>query len=238
VLDSGQFKRDLVRAMRTRQTVEHPILAELMRPEPNYPLARLLAGQIYKLTTMFERYIAALFYRCPVREFRAKLAENLYEEVTGRLSKTDGHLELMERFIFAIGLTRDDLDATVPLSETQDLIDYRVRLVDDPIQYHKAVAAVMITSEGQTIQRKDGQAAYQLFAKAYNLTAHQLEFFAVHAAEDIEHVKDGLELAVLVCKTEEMQREAIAAARETSEKFWSFYDGIERAYRAGLGARD
>lgn len=237
MLDNSQFKRDLVRAMRTRQTVEHPILAELMRPEPDYPLARLLAAQIYKLTTMFERYIAALFYRCPVREFRAKLAENLYEEATGRLSKTDGHLELMERFIFAIGLTRDDLDATVPLPETQDLIDYRVRLVEDPAQYHKAVAAVMITSEGQTIQRKDGQAAYQLLAKAYNLTPHQLEFFAVHAEEDVEHVKDGLELAILVCKTEQMQREAIATARETSEKFWSFYDGIERAYRAGQGAR-
>jgi len=130
--------------MRTRQTVEHPILAELIRPEPNYPLARLLASQIYKLTTMFERYIAALFYRCPVREFRAKLAENLYEEVTGKLSKTDGHLELMERFIFAIGLTREDLDATVPLPETQDLIDYRVRMVDDPAQYHKAFGVVLI----------------------------------------------------------------------------------------------
>jgi len=236
VLDSSQFKRELVRAMRTRQTVEHPILAELMRPEANYPLARLLASQIYKLTTMFERYIAALFYRCPVREFRGNLATNLYEEVTGKLSNTDGHLELMERFIFAIGLTREQLDATVPLPETQDLIDYRVRLVDDPAQYHKAVAAVMITSEGQTIQRKDGQAAYQTFAKAYNLTAHQLEFFAVHAAEDVEHVKDGLELAILVCKTEDMQRDAIAAARETSEKFWNFYSGIERAYRAGAQA--
>lgn len=237
MLDSGQFKRELVRAMRTRQTVEHPILAELMRPEPNLPLARLLASQIYKLTTMFERYIAAIFYRCPVREFRAKLAENLYEEVTGKLSNTDGHLELMERFIFAIGLTREDLDATVALPETQDLIDYRVQLVDDPAQYHKAVAAVMVTSEGQTIQRKGGQAAYQVFAKAYNLNAHQLEFFAVHAAEDVEHVKDGLELSVLVCKTEPMQREAIEAARQASEKFWKFYDGIERASRAASEPR-
>lgn len=236
MLDSSQFKKELIRAMKSRATMEHPILMEFLAPHRNMPLARLFAGQVYQLTSMFERYIAALFYRCPVREFRHRLIENLYEEVTGKMSNTDGHLELMERFIFALGFTREDLDTSVPLPETTELIEYRRRLVDDPASYHKAAAAIMIASEGQTIQKKEGMPAYEFFAKAYGLTPNDLQFFSVHAAEDVQHVVEGIELVTAVCKSEEMQQEAITTVRETVDRFWAFYDGIERAYRAETAA--
>jgi pyrroloquinoline-quinone synthase len=236
MLDNTQFKKELIRAMKSRPTMEHPILMEFLAPQRNMKLARLFAGQVYQLTSMFERYIAALFYRCPVREFRQRLIENLYEEVTGKLSNTDGHLELMERFIFALGFTREELDASVPLPETTELIDYRSRLVDDPATYHKAAAAIMVASEGQTIQKREGMPAYEYFAKAYNLTVNDLQFFSVHAAEDVQHVVEGIELVTAVCKNEAMQQEAITAVRETVDRFWNFYEGIQRAYRAESAA--
>lgn len=236
MLEAAEFKRRLVRALKARPTISHPVFAEFMRPEPNMELAKIFACQTYLLTSMFERYISAIFYRCPVREFRTKLAENLYEEVTGRLSKTDGHLELMERFIVGIGIPRAELEATVASPETRDLIEYRAHLVDDPAQFHKAAAAVMIASEGQTIQRKDGRPAYEVFAKRYNLTEDQLAFFSVHAAEDVEHVQDGLELTTKVCTTAQMQDEAIAAVATTCEKFWNFYSGIERTFAESRSA--
>ncbi len=232
MLDSTQFKKELIRAMKSRPTMEHPILIEFLSPHRNMRLARLFAGQVYQLTAMFERYIAALFYRCPVREFRQRLIENLYEEVTGKMSNTDGHLELMERFIFALGFTREELDTSVPLPETAELIDYRRRLVDDSASYHKAAAAIMIASEGQTIQKKEGMPAYEFFAKAYNLTPNDLQFFSVHAAEDVQHVVEGIELVTAVCKDEKMQQEAIATVRETVDRFWGFYEGIQRVYQA------
>jgi pyrroloquinoline-quinone synthase len=236
MLDDTQFKKELIRAMKSRPTMEHPILMEFLAPRRNMRLARLFAGQVYQLTAMFERYIAALFYRCPVREFRSRLIENLYEEVTGKLSNTDGHLELMERFILALGFTREELDAAEPLPETRELIDFRRRLVDDPASYHKAAAAIMIASEGQTIQKKEGMPAYEYFAKAYNLTQDDLLFFSVHAAEDVHHVIEGVELVTAVCKDEKMQQEAIATVRETVDRFWGFYEGIQRAYQAESAA--
>ncbi|WP_437757460.1 TenA family transcriptional regulator [Sorangium sp. So ce1389] len=231
MLSTSEFKKELVRAMKSRATVNHPIVEELLKPVHNAALARVFASQVYHLTSMFERYIAALFYQCPVRDFRTRLIENLYEEVTGRFSKTEGHLELMERFIFALGITREEIDAFVPLPETQDLIEYRRRLVEDRAQFHKAAAAIMIASEGQTIQKKDGKNAYEPFARTYGLTERDLAFFAVHAEEDGDHVADGLELVSLVCKDERMQREALETVRITCEKFWAFYDGIQREYQ-------
>ncbi|ACY18648.1 TenA family transcriptional regulator [Haliangium ochraceum] len=236
MLNHSQFKKELVRAMKSRPTMEHPILTEFLTPQPNMRLARIFATQVYQLTSMFERYIAALFYRCPVREFRARLIENLYEEVTGKESNTEGHLELMERFIFALGITQEELDSAETLPETHELIEYRCQLVDDPTQYHKAAAAIMIASEGQTIQKKDGMNAFQFFSQAYGLSEHDLTFFSVHAAEDVQHVIEGIELVSAVCKDEHMQQEAIETVRITCGKFWSFYDGIERSYRAESGA--
>ena len=71
-----------------------------------------------------------------------------------------------------------------------------------------------------------------MFPAAYGLTADDLKFFYVHAAEDVYHVKEGVDLVSLVCTTEEMQREAVQAIHDTCDRFWGFYDGIQRVYEA------
>ena len=65
----------------------------------------------------------------------------------------------MQRFIYALGVTPEELEAFEPLPETKELIDYRMNLVKDPAQFHKAAAAVMIASEGQNLEKKAGRGA-------------------------------------------------------------------------------
>ncbi len=235
-MTDAEFKKELVRAMRSKPTLDHPVIEELFQPHANHPLIRLVGKQVYQLTRMFERYVAGIFYRSDVGEFRRKLAENLYEEVTGALSKTDGHLELMRRFIFAIGVTPEELDAEQPIEEARALIAYRSGLLDDPARFHEAVAAVMIASESQTIQRKNGKVGFANLSQAYGLGEYELTFFAVHAEEDVQHVADGLELCCRVCTTEQKQRDAIEAVQRTASMFYAFYDGIQRRYEATGGA--
>ena len=230
MLTQKEFRKELNRELESRLTLEHPILTKLEAGQRDISLIRLMALQGYQLTKMFARYIAGLYYHCPDPTFQRRLAINLYEEETGKLSQTDSHLELMRQFIFALGIMPEELEAAQPLPETEELIEYRRKIVEDPLQFHKAAAAVMIASEGQNLEKKAGKLRHELLPAEYGLTEQDLTFFIVHAAEDVYHVKDGLDLVSKICKTEKMQQEAINAIHETCDRFWSFYDGIQKAY--------
>lgn len=239
MLSPDAFAERLRTEVESRSNLTHPFFQELRRlggmgaaaTDDVRRLARIAGLEVYHLTTRFERYIAGLFVHCP-RQFRRHLALNLYEEVTGRISKTDGHLELMERFLFALGLTRAELEAATPLPTTRELVDFRRRLVEDETQLHRAAAAVMIASEHQNIDTSnEGRLRHEMFPPQLGLKEEDVLFFEVHATEDIAHVKDGIRLVVHVCTTAEMQAQAIAAIHETCDRFWSFYTGIMDRYR-------
>jgi len=230
MLSENQFRKELGRALKSKSTLNHAIMRELLQPKKNALLLRLFALHTYPLTRMFERYVAALFYNCPLPAFRRDLATNLYEEVTGALSKTDGHLELMQKFLRAVGISDEEMARHEPLPDTRELIDFRRKLVEDPARYHMGAAAVMIASEGQTIQKEGGHAPHRMLAALYGLSEDDVQFFTVHAEEDVEHVREGFDVVCAVCTTEAMQLEAIATVRETLELFWRHYEGIQREY--------
>ena len=233
MLGRDQFRKKLREELATRLTLDHELISEAAKPEKNLPLISLMATQGYQLTKVFARYIGGLYFNCPpIPRFAARLAHNLYEEETGRISKTASHLELMQRFIYALGITPEELEAVEPLPETSELIDYRMRWVRDPDNFHRGAAAVMIASEGQNLETKAGKMRHQMFPEVYGLTKEDLTFFTVHAAEDVYHVKEGVDLVSLACTNEPMQQEAIQTIHETCDRFWWFYDGIQRAYEA------
>lgn len=232
MLERKAFRRLLRKELESRLTLDHEIVGEVAKPVRNMPLMKLMATQGYQLTKYFARYIGGLYFHCPDQHFAARLAYNLYEEETGMISNTEGHLQLMQRFIYALGITPAELEAVEPLPETRELIDYRMNLVRDPAQFHKGAAAVMIASEGQNLEKKAGKMRHQMFPAVYGLTQDDLSFFYVHAAEDIHHVKEGLDLVALVCTGEQMQQEAVQAIHDTCDRFWGFYDGIQRAYNS------
>ncbi|MBD0254134.1 MAG: iron-containing redox enzyme family protein, partial [Cytophagales bacterium] len=162
---------------------------------------------------------------------RKRFAYNVFEEETGRISNTQGHLELLDKFVKAIGLTKEDVNSVVPHPETKELIDYRFSLIEDPNTFHKAVAAVMIASEGQNLEERVGTLKRDMITGGFGLQPADVLFFKVHAEEDVYHVKDGINATADVCTTETMQHEAIEAIHETCDKFWNFYEGISKVYK-------
>src|SRR5882724_1192117 len=215
MLEKKEFRKKMEDCLHNRLTLDHPILLELAKPQKNLPLIKKIALQGYQLTKAFTGYIGLLYYHCPLAEFRTRLSVNLYEEETGKLSKTANHMDLMHRFIFALGIKPEELDAEQSLPSTTDLIDYRQALCEDPSRLHMGAAAVMIASEGQNLEKKAGKSRDQMLPTLYGLTPKDLEFFSVHAVEDVYHVGDGLDLVTELCTTTQMQDEAITAITET-----------------------
>jgi pyrroloquinoline-quinone synthase len=232
MLSVPEFRNKLEQTLHKRLTLDHPVLQEMAKPKKNLPLVRKMSLQAFHLTRAFTGYIGILYYLCPIQKSRTALAVNLYEEETGALSKTANHMELMKRFILALGITEEELENEVPLPTTIDLVKYRKQLCENPETLHMGAAAVMIASEGQSLETKAGKTKDQLIPEMYGLKPEDLAFFAVHAVEDVYHVGDGLDLVSELCTTEKMQNEAIEAVEGTCDRFWRFFDGIQAAYEA------
>jgi pyrroloquinoline-quinone synthase len=229
-MDRDTYRKALRDTLESHITLDHPIFRELMKGEPNWPLLRMMTLQGYQLTKNFLTYIEHLFFYCPLPKHKRLLLHNLYEEETGRLSKTKNHVELMQNFIRAIGVSDEERDREEPLPATRALIDYRMERVTDPARYHLGAAAVMIASEGQNLETRAGEGRHSILAKHYHLTDADTLFFSVHQKEDIGHVQEGISLVADLCDTEQMQQEALTAVDETCRLFYGMYDGVAREY--------
>lgn len=232
MFSKNEFRTKLEETLHKRLTLDHPVLQEMAKPKKNLPLISKMALQAFHLTRNFTWYLGMIYSQCPIQKSRVALAVNLYEEETGALSKTANHMELMERFILALGLSKQQIEDEVPLPTTIDLVEYRRTLCANPDTFHMGAAAVMIASEGQSLESKAGKTKDQLIPEMYGLKPEDLAFFAVHAVEDVYHVADGLDLVSELCVTEKMQDEAIEAIEGTCDRFWRFFDGIQQAYEA------
>jgi pyrroloquinoline-quinone synthase len=231
VLPQREFKEALRAELNRHLTLSHPIFERLLAPgKSDWVLLRRVSLQGYQLTKHFLTYIENLFVHCPLSQFKPALLANAYEEWTGRLSKTDNHVTLMENFIRALGVTDDERDAARPLPATQALIDYRMAAVLNPRRYHIGAAAVLIASEGQNLETTAGSARHELLGSRYGLKERDLWFFSVHQKEDVGHVEQGLNLVSALCTTQQMQHEALEAVSYTCQLFYAMYDSMYHAF--------
>ncbi|HZP66077.1 MAG TPA: GNAT family N-acetyltransferase [Rudaea sp.] len=230
LLPAAEFKEKLRSELETRITLTHPIVKKIVSGGPNWELLRYMTLQGYQLTKNFLEYIETLYHHCPRGVHKTRLLLNMYEEETGRFSKTDNHVKLMENFIRAIGVADAERDAVEPLPKTKALIDYRMELVRDRRRFHMGAAAVMIASEGQNLETTAGQARHDLLPRVYNLKPEDLLFFSVHQKEDVGHVQEGISLVADICDTARMQQEALDVVRRTCDLFYGMYDGVAEVF--------
>ena len=229
-LSTAAFRDQLEQKLHHHLTLSHPIFEALLSPEGNKPLLRKVALQGYQLTKYFLTYVEHLFFHCPLPAHKRALITNCFEEETGRLSRTDNHVVLMQNFLRALGISDAERDAEQPLPATWELIDYRLQAVRDPARYHVGAAAVMIASEGQNLETVAGDARHVLLGRAYGLTEHDLLFFSVHQKEDVGHVNEGLDLVSQLCTTAQMQQEALQAVDHTCQLFSAMYENMYQVY--------
>jgi pyrroloquinoline-quinone synthase len=237
LLDQDSFARQLRQTLEAQLTLSHPIFKELFAPQRNWDLLKVISLEGYQITKYFLVYIENLFFHCPLPVHKRRLLFNLFEEETGRFSKTKNHVELMEDFIRAQGISDAEREAWVPSEATRELIEYRLKhCTGGPQLYHIGAAAVMIASEGQSLETQAGDARHTILGRLYGLSEQDTLFFSVHQKEDVGHVAEGIQLVSELCTTRQMQDEALFAVRHTCRLFWNMYESAAQKYHARLAA--
>ena len=211
VAAGSRFLDELKQEIATSEwsSVRHPLVVGVSKGE--IPLHQIKGWavqdshyrrKVHKLATL--RYL-----RCTDPEIQARLGGVVAEEAEGTDTGSAGHYELFYRFAEAIGLTREEVEASEPLPGTAAHI-YWAELILWTLPWPVAMAA-QLAGEGQapitSRMMADGLMAH------YGLTQDQVAFFEVHTEADEDHRSLAELIVARYLVTDELQQQALAVVK-------------------------
>src|ERR1700685_2212777 len=119
------FVREIFAMVKERRSFgRHPIGHRIADGKVSQTGMCNFATQFFLQVREFPRALSALHSRCVNAEERVKLAGSLYEEETGRSSRSAAHPQLFIRLGLGLGLSRDDMIHGKAFPSTAALIDW------------------------------------------------------------------------------------------------------------------
>ncbi|MFL6764352.1 MAG: CADD family putative folate metabolism protein [Sphingomicrobium sp.] len=203
-----------------RAMLKHPFYQAWTEGRLPIDTLRAYARQYFHHVEAFPRAVSAVHSRCPDRDGRRMLAENLAEEEGIEAGKQD-HATLWLMFAGGIGDTEDAVRAQELNSETRALIDaFRTLSSRSYASGLGALYAYESQFPGVASAKIEG------LIDRYGITDETtLRFFRVHESADVEH--SSVCRALLERLPDEEKAEAVAAGEELAGALWNFLSGVE-----------
>ena len=184
---------------------------------------REYAAQYFQHVSLFPRYLSAIHSNCDEIKTRQLLLENLNEEEQG----TENHPELWMRFAEGMGNKRKNINKTIPIKETEELVKTFMKLSKSE-KYHIGLAALYCYESMQpeiSETKKDG------LQKFYNISDEDtLKFFTVHMHADKWHRKVVRNIIKKVADSKSKQDEITNSVKLALGALNNFLTGMERVY--------
>jgi len=227
-LPPDAFIQDLVARIHARRTFgDHPLWLEIADGKLGREQLKRFAVQFFLQVREFPRAVSAMHANCPIPEERMDLAENIYEEETGRISGCNKpHPELFIQFGEAVGLSRAEMVEGQPLPATRALIDW-FELSTKQRSFIEAAAAINLAAEGQ-VPGAFGPMARRL-QENYGLSKEAVEFWDIHEMADADHSDVGDHIVVHHATDAATQARVRDALQHSLDAWWQFFDGIQAA---------
>lgn len=192
----------------------------------------------------FARLLGRAYVQCPIALVRAELAENLFEEETGKLSRGRPHAELFLAYPRGLGM---DLARFEHVELLPAAASYRAEIDAATLAqgWDVATAITTIFLEGTEYERgevEDGAArrpeaplAEHPLVKHYGLPLEDLELVRAHRMVEGGHRQSAWR--IVLDHVEPDRRETVVAALERVRASWSAYrDAVAQA--CGLARTD
>ena len=206
-----------------QKILTHPFLKRMEDAWLNKKQLQYFAEQYSVYCRYFPRFLAATAANIPDDETRMPIIENLWEEHgEGKLIKS--HRILFNRFAAGLGLSREDLDAVIPLPTTQICCDNLINLCHDG-HFLESLGALGPGTEYFTNEE------YSLIYKGLKqydfLTEEDLEFWSVHITLDEEHYSEMVGAIAPWINSLENKYLVKTGAKKAIDLEILFWDGLE-----------
>lgn len=230
-LDSKKFLEEMQAMVAAKHSKDHEIFDLIEQGKLSQQELRGFIKQFYLLFPKpFPKPIAAMFARSPEdSELERMWMENLMEEAVGGQTDTAGHRDLYIQFAGAAGIPRDELDATLPLPETQGLLTWRELLIGQR-SWLELYACQGMALEGTASGRMHKVVNGLVNHYGFELDSQDILYWTLHMAVDEEHMLVG-PYAVEKYAVSDLEQAAVRKSLQvTLDTFWLVYDGIKRAF--------
>ncbi len=222
----SKFRAELEQTVRSRHSRAHPFTERWVRGELTRMQLAQWAIQQWHFIGNFSQYMAGVYARCPEREVRDYLLENMWEE---ELAATR-HSEYLVRFAAACGVDRETFMATAALPTTEALVDWcYTRAFYD--HWVVGAAGLNIGLESQVVGIME-RVTPPLIEK-YGFKDADIGYFEVHWKTDAMHSERAYQLVDKYATTPELGAECLARVARATEMRWLFTDGIYRTFVSG-----
>lgn len=231
-MDSAKFLGEVQQLVAAKHSKDHPLFGMIERGELTPEQLRGFIKQFYLLFPKpFPKPIAAMYSRSPEGdpELEKMWMENLMEEADGGQTGTAGHKQLYIQFAAAMGIPRDELDATPPLPETAALLHWRELMI------RTRSFLELYASQGMALE---GTATGRMTRVVKGLVDHygctpnsdDILYWTLHISVDEEHMKVAPYVIEKYAISDGEQQAVRDAVQTTLDIFWLTYDGIVRAF--------
>ncbi len=221
--------RQVAKIHADRPFYEHPLWDGLVKGSFSKKQVQEFARQYGIIPLHNHNYHGRLYVICPDHLWRARIAEVVYEEGTGRMfAKGTPHNELYLQFGADLGLTASQMRNADYCPEALAFKAYFSEICGRNIV--EGIASHMLAGEAQgpgVFARMAGQ-----MKKRYGMTDKGAAFWIIHDVADGEHSSVGKELLADFANTEALRKLVVKTVRETVDMTFLLYDGIYRRMQA------
>ncbi len=203
-----------------RHLLTHPFYQDWSAGRLTQDSLRDYAAQYYRHVEAFPRYVSAMHSRCEDLPTRQALLENLIEEERGDRN----HPELWMRFAEGLGVSREEVCASVPRAMTKNLVDTFMTLSREGSIAAGLAALYVYESQMPAVAETkiDG------LKRFYGIESDDaVSFFSVHREADVDHAHTGAQIIERLADTPEGEAEVIEAADRAISALWSMLDGMQ-----------
>jgi len=222
--------------------LKHPFYQAWQAGELNLQDLRYYAQQYYCFEVALPLFLSAVHSRCPIREIRAKILENLWDEEHG----PENHRVLWLDFCEVLGMKRaeservDDLitEGIIANDGTRNLLKVyenicNLGLHPPHFTYQESLAAIYAYEYQVPVIAAAKMRGLQAY---YGVTDPKaLRFFEVHQALDMEHSAREAE-GIVKFLNPHHQGIIFYSAEQALKAWWGFLDGVNE--RRELHAKD
>jgi pyrroloquinoline-quinone synthase len=218
------FIQELQSEIDKRHLLKHPFYQMWNRGTLPIEVMRKYAEQYYHLEKNFPTFLSKIHASCTQDEFdvRQAITDNLYDEEHG----VENHRELWLRFGESIGASRQEIQNSEPLAETNSTI-----AVFNELSSRSYLEGVSALSAYESQIPAVAETKLDGLEKNYAMTDERgQKFFKVHGVMDIEHANSWWDIISEHADTEEEKNQVTEAVKMGRDALWSFLDGVCRAY--------
>lgn len=228
-MDNALLTR-LQERIEAKSLLTHPFYQAWQAGELTIDDLKVYAAQYYHFEANFPRFLSAIHSRCPDREVRQSILDNLWDEEHGELN----HRAMWLDFAAGLGLERDQLEFSPVHPKTQELLDVYLQACTQGSFQEGLAAVYAYEAQVPQVAVEKIRGLKEFYGMDDPTT---LKFFEVHGVLDEEHSQKEAE--GIASQTSEADEAAVEAALQAAlDAWWGFLDGVNEQRHALASAAD